>query len=247
MKAIILAAGRGSRMGQETESKPKCHTQLLGKRLLDWQIEALHAGGIENVSVVKGYKSELMVGDFTSVENHRWAETNMVYSLFCNETPETSCIISYSDIVYRPDHIRQLAKASGDIVITADRAWESLWRVRFEDPTDDAETFKYADGKLLEIGKKTNDISDIEAQYMGLLKISPKGWEIMKAMFDQLPAERQDKLDMTSMLNLLLENKQDIQVEFISGGWCEVDSYEDVLAYEEVLKKTPEWSHDWRV
>ena len=53
-RALILAAGRGSRMGKETALKPKCFTILDGKRLLDWQFESLNAAGIDHISVITG-------------------------------------------------------------------------------------------------------------------------------------------------------------------------------------------------
>ena len=58
MKAIILAAGRGSRMCQLTEEQPKCLTKLAGKSLLEWQQEALKATGIQEIVVVGGYRYE---------------------------------------------------------------------------------------------------------------------------------------------------------------------------------------------
>ena len=56
-KAIILAAGRGSRMGDATASKPKCLNVLNDKCLLDWQLLSLRDAGIEEVTVVRGYRS----------------------------------------------------------------------------------------------------------------------------------------------------------------------------------------------
>ena len=58
MKAVILAAGRGSRMGGRTEAKPKCLSVLAGKTLLDWQLEALRAAGIGDIGIVRGYLGE---------------------------------------------------------------------------------------------------------------------------------------------------------------------------------------------
>ena len=46
MKGIILAAGRGSRMGVLTDERPKCLTVLAGRTLLEWQIEAMRKAGI---------------------------------------------------------------------------------------------------------------------------------------------------------------------------------------------------------
>ena len=245
-KAILLAAGRGSRMGDETASKPKCFTVLKGRRLLDWQIDALAEAGIGDVTIVTGYRSEMFDGNFSTVENTRWSETNMVASLFCVDKPECDTIISYSDIVYKNQHIIDLNKSNADITITADKYWAELWKLRFEDPLDDAETFKSKGQKLIEIGKKTRDMKDIEAQYMGLLKISGHGWKIMHDLFQTFSDIEKDKMDMTKMLNTLLENGIEVQVVFVAGGWCEADNYSDILAYEKELAKNKNWKHDWR-
>lgn len=82
-RAIILAAGRGSRMGEATASKPKCLNLLAGKELLRWQLESLSKANIENVTVVRGYRSYMLEGNFETIDNTRWNETNMVASLFC--------------------------------------------------------------------------------------------------------------------------------------------------------------------
>ncbi len=247
MRALILAAGRGSRMGENTARKPKCLNEIMGRPLLHWQLDALKTGGIRDITVVRGYRFEMLQGDFSTVNNDRWSETNMVGSLFCAPSSDDDTLISYSDIAYRNEHIKQLMEANGDIIITADKAWHTLWSVRFEDPLDDAETFKTdKDNNLIAIGNKTDDLADIEAQYMGLIKLSQKGWDNLKGVYDTFSAEKQDKMDMTSMLNEMLVRGHKIHVEYIDGGWCEADSYEDILAYEAEIEKNPNWSHDWR-
>ena len=86
MKAIILAAGRGTRMKALTEEKPKCLVELDGQSLLEKQLNALRQAGIEDIAIVTGYRRELLI-PFNLVEFHnpRWAETNMVTSLACAE------------------------------------------------------------------------------------------------------------------------------------------------------------------
>lgn len=245
-KGIILAAGRGSRMKEETDLKPKCLTVLDGKELLNWQLASLKKAGLEDLTVVGGYRAEMLKGDFKKVINNRWNKTNMVASLFCVPASETNAIISYSDIVYKPEHVEKLKKAEGDIIITADRKWRQLWELRFENPLDDAETFKTKDGKLIEIGEKTDDYMDIEAQYMGLLKFTPKGWNLMHETYMSFPDNEKDNMDMTTMLNELLKNEIPVKVVFIDGGWCEADAYTDIIAYEKALKNSNNWTHDWR-
>ena len=110
-RAIILAAGRGSRMKEHTKEKPKCLNILANDTLLNWQLKSLKVGGIEKVIIVNGYKANLIKGDFQTVTNNRWSETNMVSSLFCVPQSKDNSIISYSDIVYQPEHVASLKKA----------------------------------------------------------------------------------------------------------------------------------------
>ena len=91
-------------------------------------------------------------------------------------------LISYADIFYRSELVLGLARTSGQLVITYDRAWRDLWTRRFADPLTDAETFRVnAAGQLVDIGAKTTRIEDIEGQYMGLLKFTPPAWNTVEA------------------------------------------------------------------
>jgi len=232
-------------MGEATANQPKCLTQLNGKTLLDWQLDALRKAGVNDITVVRGYKSDLLEGTFDVCNNIRWNETNMVSSLFCVEKLTATSIVSYSDITYKSDHINKLMSAEGDIVITADLLWRDLWSLRFENPLDDAETFKSVNGKLTEIGGKTENLSEIEAQYMGLLKITANGWDMLHELFSSLSIEEQDKMDMTTMLNELLKREIHVNVVFIEGGWCEADNWSDITAYEAQLSRDKMWTHNW--
>lgn len=246
VRGLILAAGRGSRMGNATIDKPKCLNVLAGRTLLYWQLSALKDANVNQLMLVRGYLKETLVGEFEVVNNERWSETNMVASLFCAPPIVGDTIISYSDIAYKSQHVKTLMASSGDITITADKKWLELWKLRFEDPLDDAESFKSNGEQLIEIGNKSNSVEEIEAQYMGLIKLSVKGWEIMQQHFESFSSERKDKMDMTTMLNELLKNNVSINIVFIEGGWCEADSYSDILAYEKELAENNNWSHDWR-
>ena len=247
MRGVILAAGRGSRMKEKTVDKPKCLNEILGKTLLNWQLESLRIASVKNVTVVRGYLSEMIKGDFKTVDNIRWSETNMVSSLFCVDSSNEETLISYSDITFKHEHIELLKEAEGDIVISADKLWEKLWRLRFKNPLEDAETFKANRfNELLEIGKKTNDLNNIEAQYMGLIKLTPSGWDSLKNVFDSFTMSKKDKMDMTTMLSEMINRGYKINVVFVNGGWCEADSFSDILAYESVLFNNSNWSHDWR-
>ena len=66
--AIILAAGRGSRMRELTDTKPKCLLELAGRPLLHWQLDALRDAGVERIVLVRGYAAHTLVGLARKVE-----------------------------------------------------------------------------------------------------------------------------------------------------------------------------------
>jgi len=251
MNGIILAAGRGSRMGERTRDLPKCMATLDGRTLLDWQLSALRAGGVRDVTVVRGYRAETLQGDFQTLANPRWESTNMVRTLQCADGLLSGgpCLVSYSDIVYHPDHVRRLSECPGEIAITFDRLWNDLWSMRFADPLSDAETFRESDGRLLEIGGKTTDPADVQGQYMGLLLFRPAGWARARALLDAL-GDAADRLDMTGLLRRLLADGAPIATVPVEGRWCEADNQDDLAMYEERIASerttTKTWTHDWR-
>ena len=251
--AVILAAGRGSRMLELTAERPKCLVELAGRPLLHWQLDALRGAGIRRILVVRGYAAQCLAGDFATTENPRWAETNMVASLLCAAPFAREffarggkrLVVSYSDIVYHPDHVRQLLTATEDMAITYDTEWEALWKLRFEDVLSDAETFRQEGGILHEIGGRAATLEEIHGQYMGLLSFSRAGGERLEAACAALGAGAVDKLDMTGLLRLLLAQNIAIEAVPVAGRWCEADSGTDLKTYEDALARGA-WSHDWR-
>jgi len=241
VKAIILAAGRGHRMGEATNDKPKCLTVFNGRTLLDWQLLAMRKAGINDVAIVRGYLDEkLEKFSSTFFENPRWAETNMVRSLLCAEDwlAEFPCVISYSDIFYGVDVVRKLSECSKDVVISYDPSWLALWSHRFEDPLSDAETFVLGDnGIVREIGNRTTSIADIEGQYMGLLKFTPVGWSKISNYLKTLTELQIDQLDMTSLLSSLIVNEIDVYAVPVESAWGEVDSEHDLQVYTDMIKR----------
>jgi choline kinase len=241
MRAIILAAGRGSRLGHLGDDRPKCFVELEGKPLIERQIAALRRGGVDEIGVVRGYRAEMI--DFPGLSyfaNERWAETNMVMSLAAASAWLRSgpVIASYADIFYRSELVRGLACAAGQLVVSYDRAWRHLWSRRFADPLADAETFRIdAAGRLLEIGGKTTRIEDIEGQYMGLLKFSPPAWNIVEALLNRLDPQIRDRLDMTSLLRRLIQgNELSVDTFATEGQWGEIDNPEDAALYQKMVR-----------
>src|SRR2546429_5169036 len=82
MKAIILAAGQGTRLLPLTEHRPKCMVEIAGKPLLYWQLEVLRNCGVTNIGLVTGYKAQSIDALGVHVfRNADYMSTNMVASL----------------------------------------------------------------------------------------------------------------------------------------------------------------------
>lgn len=238
MRAIILAAGRGSRMKDLTDACPKCLVPVRGKTLLDWQLEAFRAAGVEQIAIVTGYRRAALAGrGLVEFHNPRWAETNMVSSLACAQPwlEAGPCLVSYSDIFFDAQAVVSLMDSPAPLALTYDANWLELWTRRFGDPLLDAETFRLnADGTVAEIGNRPRSVAEVQGQYMGLLRFAPAGWaEVLRIRAGLGEAER-DRMHMTGTLQKVIEGGR-MPVSAIAYGaeWGEVDCAADLAAYRD--------------
>lgn len=238
MKSIILAAGRGSRLGERTKDRPKCMCALLGRTLLDRCLSSLAGAGISlaDIGIVTGYRSEMFtVPNVTYFHSPDWEKTNMFWSLtMAREWLETGpCVVCYSDVVFSSNAVRKLAESAAPLAITYYTGYWDLWSRRMEDPLSDLETFKLSpEGRLLEIGKRAQDRAEIQGQFMGLLRFTPESWAWVEETIRQPMAKTVEKLDMTTLLQELLQRGHPIRALPTSDLWLECDSGQDIEVYE---------------
>lgn len=250
--AVILAAGQGTRLRPMTDSRPKCMVEVDGKPILQWQIGMLQAAGVEEIIVVTGYQQEVIPGDgIRKIYNPEFATTNMIESLFCAEEQlKGELIISYGDIITTEKVIRELLSNPGDIVIAADEKWHDYWSERFEDPLSDAESFvKADDGKVASLGQKTSDFSQIQSQYIGLIKLNAHGCDRIKEVYHEAKASSSAEVNawfsgrplrqayMTDLLNHIAGNG-DLYYQPVQRGWVEIDDPHDLEIAEKIIKNS---------
>jgi L-glutamine-phosphate cytidylyltransferase len=248
--ALILAAGRGQRLGALTAERPKCLVELAGRTLLDWQLSALARAGIADVTVVTGYRGEaIRARGLRTVHNARWEQTNMAASLFhaLGEVEAPAWLVLYGDVVYHPAIPLALAQAEHEAALSYDTLWLELWRRRFDDPSIDAETFRLEGARVVEIGGKVADLGAVQGQYMGLMRFSAEALEKLAWVWGRLAPDQQDRIDMTALLARAIEQGMEIAGIPAAGRWCEVDNARDLALYESLATNGPgRWSHDWR-
>lgn len=248
MKALILAAGFGSRLMPLTQNEPKCMVKYQGKRLIDYEIEALKEAKIEEIAVVGGYLFDTLKtflkqnhGIEKIYQNKNYAQTNMVSTLFCAREFLELClkekqdlIVSYADIVYFKETILKLKNEKESLAIVVDKAWRSLWEKRFKNPLEDAETLKLKDSYIVELGKKAKDYDEIQAQYIGLFKFSASFLAEVLYFYDTLDknaiydGKDFDNMYMTSFLQALIDKIKPAKAVEIYGNWLEIDFKKDL-------------------
>jgi len=237
MKAILLLAGEGKRLRPFSENLPKCLVKINQKPLIDYQIEVLKSQGVSEIIMVSGYCSDkLKRYHATHLVNGKYESTNMLYTLFCaKDFLENEVIISYGDIIYSPKILKALIQSNKDINISVDLNWHSYWSLRNNDPLSDAETLKYAkDFTILEIGQKPKSIIDVQAQYMGLIKLNNTGCNIFKEEYSRLESlfkknhKFLENLYLTDFLQHIIKIGHKVTGVPVSDNWIEIDTVSDL-------------------
>ena len=117
MRVIIIGVGRGIRLMPTTADEPKCFARVRGKRILDWNLEAFAANGLEEIVFIGGYQIEKVKRDypqFTFRHNDNWANNNILASLmYAEDLMDQPFICCYSDTLYSPGIVRGLLESKG--------------------------------------------------------------------------------------------------------------------------------------
>ncbi len=240
MKAIIIAAGPGSRLNPLTNDKPKCMLELKGKTLLQHQIDALRGAGIDRIVLIKGYKKEMInFPDLVYYDNDNYQNNNILHSLFyAEEEMNDEFIAAYSDIFYTKDIVKRLLDSKEDISIVVDIDWRGYYEGRTDHPIEEAENVIFdADNNLLKIGKIMPDKEAVHGEFIGMMKCSKKGALIFKKYFHRLkqiyrgkPFQRAsvfEKAYLTDIFQDMADYGVRINCVIIEKGWAEIDTVQD--------------------
>jgi choline kinase len=235
---VILAAGEGQRLRPLTNDRPKCLVEVAGKPIIRWQIEAASRQGLGEVAVVTGYKADM----FTQrgcrwYHNPRYAETNMVETLWCAKDEfHGEIIVSYGDILYEDSVLMALIASEAPISVVVDVEWLRYWQARFANPMSDAESLRLnGEGCILEIGQKATSLDDVCGQYIGLMKFGSAGIATLQQVYDGLAGGQSvvrsrrpfQKIYMTDLLQAIIDAGHRVQAVPVHRKWLEIDSLVD--------------------
>ena len=245
VKSIIIAAGLGSRLKGYTEALPKCMLMFGDKTLLERQLEVYEDCGIKDISVVRGFKKEkINYEGLNYYDNTDYHNNNILNSLFyAEEVINGNVIISYSDILFDTNVVSRLLESNADISIVVDIDWRGYYVDRKDHPIEEAEKVIFdANNEVLKIGKVITSKQDVYGEFIGMLKLSPRGAEIFKLHFNRAkkifwdkPFQRSQtfqKAYITDLIQDMVEMGVSIHCVIIERGWKEIDTVED---YEKAI------------
>src|SRR5579863_6191470 len=180
MRPIVIGAGRGSRLGSETDDIPKALVAVMGRSMLDWILDALGAAGFSrrDVVFVCGYRADVVRSrypEFTYVENREWESNNVLASLLCaREHLAHGFVSTYADIVYRGSTVTKLCGSPHDKVLACDTDWRRRYRDRLLHPETDGEKLRAEGDRVIEVSRKI-DSAAATGEFIGVARFSAAG------------------------------------------------------------------------
>jgi len=239
-KALIIAAGLGSRLKKHTENLPKCMLDFGGKTLLQRQLDAYSKNNITDISLIRGYKKEkINYKGLRYFENKDYKNNNILNSIFYAEKIiNGNIIISYSDILFDPTVVQRTIKSNHDISVVVDIDWRGYYVGRKDHPISEAENVIFnSNNEVEKIGKINTGNEEVHGEFIGMIKLSNRGAEIFKEHFHRLkktywnkPFQRAkifQKAYLTDFIQELVDIGIKVHCVIIESGWKEIDTVED--------------------
>jgi len=247
MKAILLAAGEGSRMGKLTQNIPKPLVKVNGKSIIERQLSILKQNKILDVIIVTGshnekfnFKNVVYVNDLDH-KKHDTLGSLMTARDYMND----EIITTYADQIFEEKIVKSMTEFTGDIGIAVDLDWEKNYENRTQHPKPEADLALIKSNKLTKIKKNLDYVENYQlGEFLGIVKLSDNGCKLLLKSYDEIrnddnggfhDAESSTKAYLTDMIQELIDSKIEVKPIFISGKWCEIDTIEDLKSAKDMF------------
>jgi L-glutamine-phosphate cytidylyltransferase len=220
-KAIILAAGKSSRLYPLTLERPKCLLELNGKPIIQWQIEILRKIGISDIVVVVGYKKETIINELGKNVRFRhyddFDKTNNLHTLYSvRDELNQDCLCLFSDVLTDLPILESLAFGRGDFTLL----------VNTRQVRDDTIRIIKEGDLIKRIGSHLT-VEESDGNYLGICKISKKGCELLNAQMTKLIKNHRDDYFTIAIDKLSIVGNDIYSKELEDSTWLEVDTSND--------------------
>jgi choline kinase len=242
MKAIILSAGQGSRLGHLVDDRPKCLIDFNGRSLLDRQLDTLEANGVHEAVVVTGFHDELVQQavarrsggpNVRTIFNPFYKVADNTGSLFmAREELKGDCLVWNGDtLVSRGLMRRVVGNDRFGICVTIDR------KAAYDE--DDMKVVEDG-GRLKAIGKRL-ELSAVNAESIGLLAFRAGGAEQFREAIEQaMRTPEGTTIWYLRVINHIAQGADVWTLDINGEDWGEVDFPQDVDAARELTRRWDE-------
>ncbi len=250
MKAIILSAGYGYRLGNLTNDLPKSLVDVNGKSIIQRQIETFRNNNVKEIIVIVGpNKDKFQLNDIEYVIDKNFHEHEQLGSLMAaSKHFQDDVVISFGDVIVDNSIMKQIVESTYDIGLAIDLKWEKNYENRTQHPKSEADLALIKSNKLTKIKKNLNFIENYQlGEFLGIMKLSDIGSKKFLDIFEKLNSSHEGKFHdapsfqkayLTDMLDELIQTNEVVNPIFVDGNWCEIDTTED-------LERASEKIRDW--
>ena len=233
-KAIVLAASRGDGFATLTDDRPKVMLPINGKPLLRHLVDKFKKRGIDDITVVAGYKAESIdVQGITLVVNERHDSTGELSSLHCALAHFShDMIITYGDLLFRSYILRDLIENDATVAIVVDSsasASNGAADYAFCSEPDDRAMWGQAVTLQQLTRAPTQNGRRAEGRWIGMLRIKADGRRWLEQALTELSATAEfPRASVPDLLNLLVRQGKPIHVWYVHGHWLDINSVSDL-------------------
>ncbi len=218
MKAVVVAAGRGRRLGPLTDDVPKPLLGIGGTTILEHQLGNLADCGIDDIVIVTGYRADMierLAGpDLTYIHNPFYETSNSLVSLWlARQQLEREFVYLHADIVFDSRILGDLIADPRDICLAIERksCVEEDMKVRLRGD------------RVLEIGKSL-DSAVADGEFTGLARFSRRGGDLLCQALDVIVRQGDLMLWFESAVQLLIDGGCPVHcLETDGRPWIEID------------------------
>ena len=180
MKAIIIAAGDGSRLGDLTKNLPKPLLDINGKSILGRQIELFHKFGIKDIVIVHGsHKEQFHLNNVRYIEAKLDGNSGEQTSSLMSARNEIigDVIISFGDIIFDESILKQLLESDNELVLSTDQNWQKSYEQRTDVSQNFSDFVALKNKQIIKFFKNSEDVIEKNniVEFIGLMKLSKVG------------------------------------------------------------------------
>ncbi len=238
MKAVLLAAGRGTRISKRIKEIPKCTLPVGDRPLIRRTVEMMLSEGIEPIVCV-GYKHEMVYEALEGLlvkffYNPFYDVTNSIASLwFARDELDDDMVVMNADVFFSTDILHKLLEDSRPVILASDKSRTA---------TGD---YFFALGKNNCVKKYGKDLplEERDCEYVGLAKIRKSFVPVFKKQLDKLIGEQKHNCWWEEVLYTLADNRRIHTLDVDGMFWSEIDYFDDyqrILNYIDQTEKPEE-------